>query len=138
MVTTLYYKDVYGGGDVPEAAFPVWAMRAEERLCADTCGRSAEVLAAAEAAVGTGAAAKNTAPAALSGAVQHAVCAVAELLYAAHLRKTQGGALTGESVGSWRRSYAPASDEDCVKKIYAAEALYLGRTNLLYRGCARV
>ncbi|MEG1011745.1 MAG: hypothetical protein RR215_01880 [Ruthenibacterium sp.] len=135
MVTTLYYKDVYGGTQVPDAAFPVWAMRAGERLCADTAGRSAAVLTAAKAAADAGTAVTD---AAQTDAVRRAVCAVAELLYAAQLRKAQGGVLTGETVGSWSRRYAPVSDKEHARQICAAEALYLGGTNLLYRGCARV
>lgn len=117
-----YYKSVYKGGAVPEAAFECVAERASEYLDVFTGGMAA------------------TAESGAAEAVKKCCCAVAEELYASRLRAADGlpdgGALKAETVGSWHREFELSADavKTEEEKLYNAAKLYLSRWGLLYRG----
>lgn len=108
-----FYTDSYRGTQLNREKFQRLVQRASERLAADTLGRSGQALGPA-----------------VQEKVQLCLCAMAEVLEQAEAGDDR---LTGESLGSWKRSYAaPAGGgADAVGR---AERLYLADTGLLYRG----
>lgn len=129
MVSYEYYRDAYRGEQVPEEAFGIWVMRAQERVSADTCGRSDGILLAALALEQTGGAVSK-----LGEQVRRAVCAVTDLLYRTHDEERKRGVLASETVGGWSRSYAARDAKAAARQVRAAQLIYLGGTGLLYRG----
>ena len=112
-----FYTDVYRGTMIPAEAFERCALRAAERLDADTFGR------AARAAKGE----DETAD-----AVRRCCCALAELYWARE--SGQDAAVQREALGSGCRTYARGAPESPAARLRGIEERYLARSGLLYRG----
>ena len=107
-----YYRGVYGGTEVPLAAYSGVMRRACAHVDRLTMGRASQPQ-----------------DEDLQRRIADACCAVAELLY----KERQGVEVVSESVGRWSRTYA-ASGKTLPQKIRDACRLYLDGTGLLYRG----
>lgn len=94
-----YYTDAYHGNQILEADFPRLIHRAGAYLSGMAC----------------------TAPPD-SEVYKMAACAVAE----AWQVNEQGGDLTGQSVGSWSKSYAQKRPKSDGQRLLEAAQLYLG------------
>lgn len=108
-----FYKGEYAGAALDESNFSRLILRAEERLAADTFGRCLEPLCAAT-----------------DRKLQLCLCAMAEAIAEAEAGDDR---LTGETLGSWKRTYAHSTGNGD-NRVRQAERLYLADTGLLFRG----
>lgn len=107
-----FYRDVYGGGSIPEEDFPRLSARGADYVDLVTAGGAARY--------------------ARPDVIRRAVCAVAE----AWRLNEQGGGIASEENDGLRVNYVAgvsrAKTDD--ERLYEAAARYLAWTGLLYRG----
>lgn len=104
-----FYTEQFGGSIIPQTAFNRQAIRASRYLDQVTFNRIKEV----------------------TPDIQLATCEIAEAYYNA--QEHEGKEIASESVGSQSVSYV-ATVKSFEAKCYDLARLYLGGTNLLYRG----
>ena len=105
-----FYTEKFGGGIIPQAAFPHWSARASLYLDAVTQHRITDA----------------------TDEVQMACCEIAELYYKAELNG--GQIVASESVGSWSRTFSSGAKSQ-EQLLYDAALLYLAGTGLMARWC---
>lgn len=104
-----FYTEQFGGSVIPQGAFNRHSLRAGRFLDQVTFGRIKQV----------------------TLAIQLATCEIAEAHYNA--QEHEGKEIASESVGSQSITYV-ATGKQFEAKCYDLAKLYLGGTNLLYRG----
>lgn len=122
-----YYKNDFGGVNLPESDFSAAATQASRYLDVLTGGRARQC--------------------SCSEAVQNACCAAAELVYQydkAVSESEKTGNKASETVGSYSVTYRSADvgaglslKENQSVSLYNAVRFYLSGTGLLYRGLCR-
>lgn len=110
-----FYTDTYGGSEITETEFPRLVNQASAYIDLLTFNRAADDE-------------DNTV------SIQMAACSAAETLK----KQEEGGELQSERVGNFSVTYANTPDKELSikSKVEQAIRLYLGNTDLMYKGFA--